>query len=58
MKKQKNQIRMTKLYLYQAVDIIQSKAKQVIISSSEGDEQRGLLMGLKDSQNIRISKYN
>ena len=50
--KQKNQIRMTKLYLYQAVDIIQSKAKQVIISSSEGDEQRGLLMGLK-----RFTKY-
>ena len=50
--KQKNQIRMTKLYLYQAVDVIQSKAKQVIISSSEGDEQRGLLMGLK-----RFTKY-
>jgi alkylation response protein AidB-like acyl-CoA dehydrogenase len=44
---QKYQIYMTKLYLYQAVDTIQSKAKQVIISSSEGDEQKGLLMGLK-----------
>jgi hypothetical protein len=49
---QKNQIYMTQLYLYQAVDTIQSKAKQVIISSSEGDEQRGLLMGLK-----RFTKY-
>ena len=43
---------MTKLYLYQAFDKIQSKAKQVIISSAEGDEQRGLLMGLK-----RFTKY-
>ena len=49
---QKNQIYMTQLYLYQAVDTIQSKAKQVIISSSKGDEQRGLLMGLK-----RFTKY-
>jgi alkylation response protein AidB-like acyl-CoA dehydrogenase len=49
---QKNQIYMTQLYLYQAVDTIQSKAKQVIISSSEGDEQSGLLMGLK-----RFTKY-
>ena len=49
---QKYQIYMTKLYLYQAVDTIQSKAKQVIISSSEGDEQKGLLMGLK-----RFTKY-
>ena len=49
---QKNQIYMTQLYLYQAVDTIQSKAKQAIISSSEGDEQRGLLMGLK-----RFTKY-
>ena len=49
---QRNQIHMTQLYLYQAVDTIQSKAKQVIISSSDGDEQKGLLMGLK-----RFTKY-
>lgn len=49
---QRNQIHMTQLYLYQAVDTIQSKAKQVIISSSNGDEQKGLLMGLK-----RFTKY-
>ena len=49
---QKNQIYMTQLYLYQAVDTIQSKAKQVIISSADGDEQKGLLMGLK-----RFTKY-
>ena len=49
---QRNQIHMTQLYLYQAVDTIQSKAKQVIISSSDGDEQKALLMGLK-----RFTKY-
>ena len=50
--KQKEQIAMSQLYLYQAVDIIQSKGKETIISFSEGDEQKGLLMGLK-----RFTKY-
>ena len=49
---QKCQIYMTKLYLYQAVDTTHYKATQVSISSSEGDEQKGLLMGLK-----RFTKY-
>ena len=49
---QKEQIAMSQLYLYQAVDIIQSKGKETIISFSEGDEQKGLLMGLK-----RFTKY-
>jgi len=49
---QTTQIAMTQLYLYRAVDIIQSKGKEVIISFSEGDEQKGLLMGLK-----RFTKY-
>ena len=48
----KGQIAMSQLYLYQAVDIVQSKGKEVIISFSEGDEQKGLLMGLK-----RFTKY-
>ncbi|NND16297.1 MAG: acyl-CoA dehydrogenase [Eudoraea sp.] len=46
------QIAMTKLYLYNAVDIIQSKGKEAIISFAEGDEQKMLLMGLK-----RFTKY-
>ena len=46
------QIAMTQLYLYKAVDIIQSKGKEVIISFAIGDEQKGLLMGLK-----RFTKY-
>jgi alkylation response protein AidB-like acyl-CoA dehydrogenase len=46
------QLAMTKLYLFQAVDKIQSKGKEAIISSVKGDEQKLLLMGLK-----RFTKY-
>ncbi|MFD1614874.1 MULTISPECIES: acyl-CoA dehydrogenase family protein [Flavobacteriaceae] len=46
------QIAMSKLYLYQAVDIIEEKGKESIISFAEGDEQRMMLMGLK-----RFTKY-
>ena len=49
---QEVQIAMTKLYLFQAVEKIQSKGKEAIISSAEGDEQKMLLMGLK-----RFTKY-
>ena len=47
------QIAMSKLYLYHAVNIIEEKAKESIISFAEGDEQRMMLMGLK-----RFTKYN
>ncbi len=46
------QIAMAQLYLYHAVDIIDTKAKLAIISFAEGDEQRMMLMGLK-----RFTKY-
>ncbi|MEX0291413.1 MAG: acyl-CoA dehydrogenase family protein [Flavobacteriaceae bacterium] len=46
------QIAMSKLYLYDAVDIIQRKGKEAIVSFAEGDEQRMMLMGLK-----RFTKY-
>ena len=46
------QIAMSKLYLYHAVDIIEEKGKESIISFAEGDEQRMMLMGLK-----RFTKY-
>ena len=46
------QLAMTKLYLFKAVDKIQSSGKEAIISSAEGDEQKMLLMGLK-----RFTKY-
>ena len=49
---QKEQIAMTKLYLYNAVEIINKNAKEGIISFAEGDEQRMMLMGLK-----RFTKY-
>ncbi len=49
---QKEQIAMSKLYLYNAVDIIHKRAKEGIISFAEGDEQRMMLMGLR-----RFTKY-
>lgn len=49
---QKDQIAMTQLYLYDAVNVVNDKAKEGIISFAEGDEQRMMLMGLK-----RFTKY-
>ncbi|MDC8003596.1 acyl-CoA dehydrogenase family protein [Aureisphaera galaxeae] len=49
---QKEQLAMTQLYLYNAVDTITKKAKEGIVSFAEGDEQRMMLMGLK-----RFTKY-
>jgi len=46
------QIAMTRLYMYQAVELIATKGKEAIISFSSGDEQRMLLMGLR-----RFTKY-
>ena len=51
-KEQSAQIAMAKLYLYHAVDIVEEKGKESVISFAEGDEQRMLLMGLK-----RFTKY-
>lgn len=49
---QSTQVAMTQLYLYDAVNIVNDKAKEGIISFAEGDEQRMMLMGLK-----RFTKY-
>lgn len=49
---QKYQITMSKLNLFNAIEKITSKAKEGIVSFSEGDEQRMMLMGLK-----RFTKY-
>jgi hypothetical protein len=46
------QIAMAKLYLYKAVDIVNQKGKESVISFAEGDEQRMMLMGLR-----RFTKY-
>jgi len=48
----KEQIAMAELYLYHAVDIVYSKAKEAIVSFAEGDQQRMMLMGLR-----RFTKY-
>ena len=47
------QIAMTKLNLFNAVETINRKGKEAIISFTENDEQRMLLMGLK-----RFTKYS
>ena len=44
---QEVEIAMTRLYLYDAVDIVIRKGKEAIVSFAEGDEQRMMLMGLK-----------
>jgi len=49
---QEIQIAMSQLYLYNAVDIVITKAKEGIVSFAQGDEQRMMLMGLK-----RFTKY-
>jgi alkylation response protein AidB-like acyl-CoA dehydrogenase len=49
---QKVQIAMSKLYLYNALNIVEDKGRESIISFAEGDEQRMMLMGLK-----RFTKY-
>ncbi|MDG2313825.1 MAG: acyl-CoA dehydrogenase family protein [Flavobacteriaceae bacterium] len=50
---QAHQIAMTQLYLFDAVELISKRGKEAIISSSEGDEQKMMLMGLK-----RYTKYS
>lgn len=49
---QKIQIAMARLNLYDATEIIIQKGKEAIVSFTEGDEQRMMLMGLK-----RFTKY-
>lgn len=49
----KEQIAMAQLYLYHAVDLVNTKGKEGVASFAEGDEQRMMLMGLK-----RFTKYN
>jgi alkylation response protein AidB-like acyl-CoA dehydrogenase len=46
------QIAMAQLYVFNATEHIEHRAKEGIASISEGDEQRGMLMGLK-----RFTKY-
>lgn len=49
---QATQIAMSKLFLYRATETVIQKGKEAIVSFSEGDEQRMMLMGLK-----RFTKY-
>jgi len=49
---QTEKIAMAKLNLFHAIEKINSKGKEAIVSFAEGDEQRMMLMGLK-----RFTKY-
>ncbi|MBR9756530.1 MAG: acyl-CoA dehydrogenase [Algicola sp.] len=49
---QKEQIAMAKLYLFNAVELVKKNGMEGIISFTEGDEQKMMLMGLK-----RFTKY-
>lgn len=49
---QKHHIAMAKLYLFNAVEKVNAKGKEAIISIADSDEQRMMLMGLK-----RYTKY-
>lgn len=44
---------LVRLHVYNAVDRVQKKAKEAIVSASTGDQQRMMLMGLK-----RFTKYH
>jgi hypothetical protein len=46
------QVAMTQLYFYDAVDLVAQRGKEAIVSFTDGDEQKMLLMGLK-----RFTKY-
>ena len=51
--KQKTQIAISEYYTYQAIEIISNKGKEAIHFIAEGDEMKGMLMGLK-----RFTKYH
>ncbi|MDA1267636.1 MAG: acyl-CoA dehydrogenase family protein [Bacteroidetes bacterium] len=42
-----SQLAMARIYLYEAIDKVETAAKEAIVSFSKGDEQKVLLMGLK-----------
>ena len=44
---QKNQIDMTQLYLFDAIEKINSKGKEAIVSFAEGAKMKGMIAGLK-----------
>ena len=44
---QKNQIDMTQLYLFDAIEKINSKGKEAIVSFAEGTQMKGMIAGLK-----------
>ena len=44
---QKNQIDMTQIYLFDAIEKINSKGKEAIVSFAEGAQMKGMIAGLK-----------
>jgi len=52
---QKNQIEMTQLYLFDAIEKINSKGKEALVSFAEGAQLKGMIAGLK--QYTKYQKY-
>lgn len=52
----KQQVAMAQLYFYMAIEKIQQKGKEAIISFAKGDEQKVMLMGLK--RFTKMDPYN
>jgi hypothetical protein len=52
---QEKQIEMTQLYLFQAIERINAKGKEAIVSFAEGGQQAGMIAGLK--QYTKYAEY-
>jgi hypothetical protein len=52
---QKNQLEMTQLYLYNAIENINKSGKEAIVSFAEGVQLKGMLSGMK--QYSKYEKY-
>ena len=52
---QKRQIEMTQLYLFEAIERVNVKAKEAIVSFAEGAQQAGMIAGIK--QYTKYAEY-
>lgn len=52
---QERQIEMTQLYLFNALEVVNSKGKEAIVSFAEGDQMKGMISGLR--QYTKYAEY-
>ena len=52
---QERQIEMTQLYLFEALERVNAKAKEAIVSFAEGAQQAGMIAGVK--QYTKYAEY-